>query len=312
MSDTYSTNLIKKEIKTIFPNKKIKSIKKINKGKQNYNFYFNILNKHYILRIKEYNKAKYVKKEYNTLSRFNKFIPEHVPKVYFYKKSGKFIKEAYIIIEYVIGNTIKFNQKTIKELAKTIAKLHTQRIRLYDLLFTDKKNHKTINKLMLKRTKKSVKKLNIPNIFQIYKNIIKVDITTNSKLSYIHLDLHQPNIICKKNKIKLIDWEFSEIGDPANDISKLCFNSVFYKYKNTFYKEYIKITKDNNIETRVNNYMIFQAYTWILSDINAYIKKRKLNSKVKIKKEITKCFNFLKEKGYTNNIKKEYILNNIK
>ncbi|MDD3178153.1 MAG: hypothetical protein PHR26_01410 [Candidatus ainarchaeum sp.] len=297
---------ILKELKYIYPNKTIKDLKKIKSGRKNYNFYFKINNDKYIFRLKaDYKNAyKKSKKEYYNLIKINKILPQNTPKIYFFKRKGKFIPFSYLIIEYIEGKEIKFNKNNVKQLAKVVSKLHLEKVKFLDRLFLTKRIYKFISeKYLLNKEKKIIKKNNCFKFITIFGDkLIKKNKIKNIVLSYIHSDIQSPNIIENNNNLFLIDIEFLEIGDRAYDLGKLFLDSNFLKYKDIFLKEYIKYTKMKNIEQEINKYVNIQKYIWILSDLKSYVFKDNIISLKDLKKSIIKNYNALKKCNLTEDI----------
>ncbi|MDO8537264.1 MAG: phosphotransferase [archaeon] len=86
----------------------------------------------------------------------------------------------------------------------------------------------------------------------------------DSENSLVHFDLHNQNIITfrgKKNKIKIIDWDNAQVGDPALDIAIFVNMAKLSKRQlKLFYSSY-RVSDKNNFVRRVNNYrIIYQAF----------------------------------------------------
>jgi thiamine kinase-like enzyme len=94
-----------------------------------------------------------------------------------------------------------------------------------------------INNIKNREKTISIYRKDISHLLDLKQNIIEniKDLEYfKPKLCYIHGDLQKDNILILNNKIKLIDLEFSIIGDSAYDLCKLYFEKLFLKYKDLF------------------------------------------------------------------------------
>jgi thiamine kinase-like enzyme len=172
-----------------------------------------------------------------------------------------------------------------------------------------------INNIKNREKTISIYRKDISHLLDLKQNIIEniKDLEYfKPKLCYIHGDLQKDNILILNNKIKLIDLEFSIIGDSAYDLCKLYFEKLFLKYKDLFLKECINITKDYNIEKRIKIHLGLKSYDWILGDLKSYFQRRSLAKKELVIKEIKENYNYLNKKKLTKNITLQSILELVK
>lgn len=312
--------IVKKELLTIPASKfgqnkiSIKNISFIKSGRRNYNFRFTISNKRYILRINQFHDYNHSKTEYLNLKLINKHLINkgNYPVPIIIKKKGKFINYPYLIITYLEGKEIVLNKKNIPLLAREVAKFSNLNIRGKDYKFLKKSDY--IEKLKKLKAKEEFisnysKKLGKKAI-EVRKNIEKSktkEIVQIYKL--MHGDLSEGNILVYNNQIRFIDFERLKIGDPVLDIAKLSFNGDTYadnfeKYRDLFFKEYIKQTGDATIEKRYDYYKHIQIYSWFVSDIEILIKSKqtkvKLISKDVKLKDLNFSYNYLKKHNFIN------------
>lgn len=293
-----NTDLIKKEILSLPAREfnlnklNVRDIKRIKSGRKNYNFRFTISKQKYILRINQFQDYEHSKTEYLNLKLVNKHLVNkgNYPIPICLKKKGKFLKFPYLIITYLEGKEIVLNKNNITLLAKEVAKFSNLKLDK-DYAFLKKSNYNEIlkrhkikekyvssysNKLggIAIAVRKRIEKLKTKDIIQIYQ--------------LMHGDLGEGNTLVYKNQIRFIDFEYLKIGDPVLDIAKLSFNNYkdnFSKYKELFFKEYIKQTGDVTIKKRYNFYKHIQVYSWFIADLKNLIKAKQLDVKL-ISKDI--------------------------
>lgn len=312
--------IVKKELLTIPVSKfglnkiSIKNITRIKSGRRNYNYIFAIFNKKYILRINQFRDYNHSKTEFLNLKLINKYLINkgNYPVPIILKKKGKFINYPYIIITYLDGKEIVLNKKNIPLLAREVAKFSNLNIREKDFRFLKKSDYnEKLRKLKAKEefisnfskmlgkiaieVRKNIEKLKTKEIVQFYK--------------LMHGDLSEGNILVYNNQIRFIDFERLKIGDPVLDIAKLSFNGDTYadnfeKYKDLFFKEYVKQTGDATIEKRYDFYKHIQIYSWFVSDLKQMIKSKQTNIKLISKdvklKDLKFSYNYLKKHNFIN------------
>ncbi|MDO8537255.1 MAG: phosphotransferase [archaeon] len=103
----------------------------------------------------------------------------------------------------------------------------------------------------------------ITAVLRKHKNLM-AKYLSDSENSLVHFDLHNQNIITygnKKNKIKIIDWDNAQVGDPALDIAIFVnMAKLSRKQLKLFYSAY-GVSDKSNFVKRVNNYrIIYQAF----------------------------------------------------
>lgn len=312
-------NLVKKEIqsisKTVFSGivSKPSNFKFLEKTRKNINIYFKLGTKKYIFRIniKAINESstKNIKKEIKIF----KFLEKHrlsEQKLIYFSKKGCFFTHPYIILTYIKGKEVSFNNEKIKEIARMYAKINNTRLFFFDRFLLVKEDFNSlINKLKEKEIKFS---LIAENVSSLYKNIkhniflnMPCDLKNDNYL--IHGDLNSKNIIENKDKIYFIDWENFKIGIPLMDIAKLMSLDNLKKYEKTFFKEYTKyFNKIDNIYEKFLFYKDLQIYFWLVLSTENYFNNI-ISSNIKIKQisnkqhieDIFKNYKYLYKKKYT-------------
>ena len=250
------------------------------KGWSNFDTYKVSTNKgNYVLKIViDYiqDERKVAMREYNFLKVFKKITPKVL------SFDMKFFSHPAILMEFVEGGTLektKWTDKEAREVAKLLAKVHSFRIsnNIKKLLkvtqpkvpFPVEDARLWISKL---KDKSAAKKL-----IKIYSEAIKSK-PTDFKPTICHGDFKQLNIIKSKQGLKLVDWECTDIADPAADFAQLFWSADCWKtapnkrQRKIITSEYQKFRKEkNNFEERINWYYFNKDLLEILWSIRYYI-----------------------------------------
>jgi len=187
----------------------------------------------------------------------------------FFDDSCIHFKYHCLVYKYVIGETLKINEKILIKTAMLFAKLHS--FSSSSLKSIKKRNdckNELINKLeRMLHHYGELKNSNI-NDFQSFSTFIekvkyklKNEPNYNYTESLIHADPVPSNFIVNQEKVVLIDWQTPMLSDPAFDIA-LFLSEPFQLWdldsqltkvqKQIFLNEYIKLTQDREIEKRMN------------------------------------------------------------
>ncbi|OGI46753.1 hypothetical protein A2121_00040 [Candidatus Nomurabacteria bacterium GWB1_40_6] len=213
-------------------------VKKLSGGRTNFNYIIYDENKKYI--------ARFAPKS-NTLLGLNRKREIYNTKIVSSmglgpKVVGFFPKYNLLVVEYIDGNVFSpqnsMRQTQIKLLAKLLKKLHS------GPKFKGKFNpFKTIRKYIsvVKRNKSWLPK----DIDKLLDELHKIEkkIGLLYKTYPCHLDLVIENIISSKNKIKLLDWEYSSNSDYRFDLAML---SLCGNFSNNHDKLLLKEYSSNN------------------------------------------------------------------
>lgn len=275
-------NSIQKEISYLLkvPQKNIINISETKKGLYSKVFFAEAEGKKVVL------KKKLVKKKY----------PQNTEKIllkYLELKGKKFSPKLIAktnslnIQERVIEKYFSRTDPEIISLANTLKDLHSLKFKKFGVFGKGRIRQRGTIKDFFEHWINSYKKYTAPNIkfFAKAKNtafvkkwLPKIEHTikkhqkiikrylTNSTNSIIHLDLHSENILKqKKGKIKIIDWDNAQVGDPALDIAAfLNIANLPRRQVKLFYLVYG--TKNNkNFLERVKNYQILNQSFRVLS-----------------------------------------------
>ena len=140
-----------------------------------------------------------------------------------------------MIYEYLKGiHKDVLEKKDIKNLAKIVKKLH--KIELKTKSYNFEKDFKYYENIL-----KDDKNLSIINKSKtIFKKLKKYE----KDLVLSHFDLNPKNIIFKKDKIFIIDWEYAGTNDRFFDLATICVEFNFNKkMQKLFLNSYFKKSK---------------------------------------------------------------------
>lgn len=163
-----------------------------------------------------------------------------------------FLNSEFMIYEYTKGiHKSELKSSDIKTLAKQIKKLHKikTKAKTYDLK-SDLLNYKKIlkdkeSKELISQSLKSLKKLK----------------KFKKELVLTHHDLNPKNIIFRKNKIKIIDWEYSGINDRFFDLAAVCIEfKLNKKEEKLFLENYLE-------EININHYSKLKHFKIIYKNL---------------------------------------------
>lgn len=216
----------------------------LGKGSHNENYLFQTDKRKYVLRVESNPMFKNLKKEYRILKEI-----EHLnfgPKVYFIDTSHKIITTDYFLEEFISGKNpkMKVSDSFVKLMANWFKKLHshktTKKSKFEGLLASVKpfyNNYKKYNCALDSELSEKIKKL-FESAIEICKK--EDSIFSNRKnFSILHRDPSKDNVFINKNNVRLIDWEFADIGLPEWEIVYFLRHYKFTdKQKELFLKTY--------------------------------------------------------------------------
>lgn len=256
------------------------NIKKMTEAWSNFDTYKVSTNKgDYVLKMitdRIQDEMKVAIREYNFLKIFKKITPRIV------SFDTKFFGHPAILMEFVKGGTLekkKWADKESREVARLLAKVHSSNIsdNIRKLLkitqpkvpFPLEDAKSWINKL---KDKGAAEKL-----IKIFAKAIKSK-PNDFKPTICHGDFKQLNIIKSKHGLRLVDWECTDIADPAADFAQLFWSADRWKsapnkrQRKIMLSEYKKVRKEkNNFEERINWYYSNKDLLEILWNIRYYI-----------------------------------------
>jgi len=164
-------------------------------------------------------------------------------------------KNALMVTEFVKGtHKVKLKNKELKVLVKTIKKFHSFKI---------KEKEYNIKKDFLDY-RKTLKDTNSKRIIQ--KSLIELKKIKKFKKTLVltHHDLNPKNIIFKKNKVKIIDWEYAGYNDLFFDLASICceFN-LSQKKEELLLKTYLKKTSKKKLSKLHSYKVIYKNLCWL-------------------------------------------------
>ncbi|RXK01856.1 choline kinase [Arcobacter sp. CECT 8989] len=192
----------------IFENEKLLSFKLLkNQGFCNINYLLKTSKKRYLVRVFKNDSTVNISREFEFKVQKKAFKKGIAGRPQFLDNN-----KTFMVCEYLNGvHKYKLSKKELKNLVKTIKKLHSIKVQTKKLNL--KEELKKYNHLSSKKAKKSILALNkeIKNLTAYKKQLV-----------CSHHDLNPKNIIFNKNRIKFIDWEYTSISDCFFDLATIC------------------------------------------------------------------------------------------
>lgn len=248
------------------------SVSKLGTGENNISMLAKAGRKRYVFRI---GLRKELEKNMRREFEYMKKLPKDIgPEPLFFDNSKDIIPRVYSVLSYIKGKHVyRWSERHLKMHARKLAELHNKRFRSFgslekpihgsfDLFKKFKKDLRVnrsafdndINKI-LPKVKEHIKKKNL--LFMSLK-----------KFSMLHGDLCVDNILFSKDRVRYIDWEWSKIGDNAEDVA--CFYKDFGfkpwviklkgKRLRLFLDTYLKYIKDETLKQRVEVWHIYGLF----------------------------------------------------
>lgn len=214
-------------------------------GFNNISYLLKTSKKSYIVRVFKSNESVNISREFEFKTQKKAYKKHLAPKPIF-------LNNEFMVYEYLEGiHKSKLSNIDIKKFAKQIKKLHKIKLKAktYDIK-SDLKNYKEIlqdNKSikLIKESEKILKKLK----------------KFKKELVLSHHDLNPKNIIFKKNKIKIIDWEYSGINDKFFDLATICIEfKLNKKEEKSFLESYLE-------KVKVNDYLKLKYFKIIYTNL---------------------------------------------
>lgn len=146
------------------------------------------------------------------------------------------IKGGYIKMDLIYPRDKKSIKFLLNSLVTISSELHILKI-FKEPLLRQKIKRNNFGQYIKLRAKKKIKILRHSG-FKISNNIEKwllglIEQVEFKNFSVVHRDLRIRHLLFKKNtKLPiLVDWEFSNISDPAQDLAKIIYDGIRYKFK---------------------------------------------------------------------------------
>ena len=186
---------------------------------------------------------------YNTS---NNSVGKVCPEVYVVDGSFEYYDKSFQISEYIKGDSLRTvlesadtNYKTTLyyELGRTIAKINRIEVNPHDNELFNSEPWLTyyINELMKPQLLRIVgnKLITIEQIERLCKNISKQQPISTQCL--LHRDIRPDNIICRDDKMFVIDAETCELGDPLNELARINLQWHYWENYDSLLKGYKSI-----------------------------------------------------------------------
>ncbi len=301
---------VEKAIFRAFPNSKIESIKKFEKGLVNRTFDIKIRNpdKNLVLRIFPKDPWKADKEEflYNLIAKKTD-VP--VPKIYLIDKSKKIMPYSYLVLSKIEGDSVdkEYEKSKDKKLfikaGEILAKIHSIKFKRFGWILGDKISpaFKTWPEFLDYDVNEKLKKIRKANIIaksDVYECKRRIDILESlveikDKPCLLHKDYHFSHIIADNNKIGgIIDFEWAIAGHNELDLfkSEQWMFDKLPELKHYFFKGYKKF--GNISKEYEQRKKLYEIILLISSIVFSYEMKHKnwldYNMK-KMKKILSRC-----------------------
>lgn len=231
------------------------SIKDVKSGESNHNFIICADNEKYVLRVsREISRENRLENEAEKLEFLEQQGIENVPRKIFFRKNTDL---GAILLETFVGeedlNSEKMNEKRLRSLAQKVAEIHSIPVeKCSDFFGTEKKevNLKEIYQndfeKWSKRPFNEYRELTdnvdqrIKKYFEKQKQLLRKIPDLKVEKGLVHGDLGF-NIRASGNCVSIVDWEFSRVDYPENEIL-YCFEheDLNSEQRETFLVEYQK------------------------------------------------------------------------
>jgi len=198
----------------------------------------------------------------------------------------KFNQNTYLVSNYTVPSKNSFNTESIYnlfiELNYTLYsyKSHNYSVGIYKYINQEIIDYNKINykKYIITYLQYLLKIYNLSKKFTDKVNHLEnINLIIPNQFSLLHGDLHIGNIVTKKNKFILIDFEFLRYGITEIEISNFIFSLLKNDCVNFNIKEFLRMIKKN---FNIDNIIFFNIVIYIIE----YIKHIDSPELVKINK----------------------------
>ena len=200
---------------------------------------------------------------YNTV---NQSIGNICPEVYVIDGSLQFSEKSFQISEYIKGNSLRTilesadvdeKKKLYYELGQTVAKINQIKVNPQDseLFNSEEWISYYISELMKPQLLRIVdnKLITIEQIERLCKRIFEQKPILSNCL--LHRDIRPDNIICRDDKMFVIDAETCELGDPLNELARISLQWHYWENYDSLIKGYKSIL---DIDTECELFYCYQ------------------------------------------------------
>jgi thiamine kinase-like enzyme len=261
---------------------KIKYIKKINvteigKGQNNRNFMISINKKNFVLRINiDPDDPEKTDREFIILNALKNTLIAPIP--YYKDTTKKYFNNTLMVTSFIKGRPlIKKDHRTIKNIAKLLAKVHTiNPEEIGGIIHLNNKNKysdpmKIINNRIIIIKKEQILRRDI----NVLKQILTEKYAPKDKLKQlVHGNFWLGNILVDNKEYKLVDFENTTFNDPAIDLAHTLedFGFTFNQLEEQeLIEEYIKETNDLDIKKRLEIYRTLDRVNSFLRQTQFYL-----------------------------------------
>lgn len=158
----------------------------------------------------------------------------------------------------------RFSEELLLRLAALLARLHARRYRRSGHYPGGEEPYRvggTMTSLLVPGGIRSQRILTLIEQGRLYLEAHAPLYVGFDRFAIVHNDLHLGNILCREDgELALVDWEHSELADPASDIAALFwFNELMQgrteglsePLRRCFLDEYVRLTGEQGLEARV-------------------------------------------------------------
>lgn len=224
-------NLQKLKKLNIFKNQTLIELKKLPfQGYCNINYLLVTTNNRYLIRVFKRKNSVNISRDFEYFIQKKASKKNIAPKPLYINN-----KKTYMITEFLEGkHKNNLDKKELKELIKTIKKLH--KIKIDQKPYKIEKDLDNYKKILDDKLSKNI-------INDTKKRLLKIKKYDNHFVTSHH-DLNPKNIIFYNSKIKFIDWEYAGVNSVFFDLASICvefkIDKILYNFILKFYFKEVK------------------------------------------------------------------------
>lgn len=277
------------------PQKKIKNIFPLKEGLTNNSFHFSINGNNYVFRVPGAGTDKLINRR-NEKRVYELIKPLEISDdvVFFDAETGVKITKYYKNTR----NSDPFNDLELKECMKQIRKIHNMKIKIdHSFNIENMINYyyslaKGKDAILFSDIDETKKKLDC---------LIKVKNSLNIEEILCHGDYAHVNVLMLEDGTsKVIDWEYSGMGDPIMDISMYSIFAEFDRERMDYaFKLYLKRDPNKNEKLRLYLYVALSGFLWCMwSQYKQSLGQEFGEYPLKMYRYMKEFYNILKDENY--------------